>query len=517
MKIKVILLLLVVSGSAFALESKEILVIANGNNSASIRIAEYYCQRRGVPVVNILKLNLSESLADSISREGYEEQIAGQVRDKLAEPEFAGRIKCLLTVYGVPFKVGPRGIDKDKQKTCDQLQQLVNSKGVRLRQIVEQLESMIGLAKRGDDAKPVAVKKLLTQIDSYADRARQKIYALPEESYKRQMDQWQKLHAEIYGYSGQRQLKDLGLAVDDDSQERIEFERSSYLINRAQRQKWDFSRRVRDGFYAAMEKGTGVRGMLLRANADINNIKGVETNASVDSELSMINFGHYELYRWQPNELAERTFWFGVKTLMVARLDGPGEDIAIGLVDKAIAAERDGLKGWVYIDSGHSANKRGKTLFTEFDESLEKAAGMFKQHGKMKVVLDKRPSLFAVGSCPQAAIYCGWYSLKNYIDAFSFPDGAIAYHIASFEAVNLRDPASGQWCPSVLADGAAVTIGAVAEPYLSAFPRPDKFLSRLLLNGSCIVEAYYRTKPFNSWQMVLIGDPLYKPFPSPSF
>ena len=35
----------------------------------------------------------------------------------------------------------------------------------------------------------------------------------------------------------------------------------------------------------------------------------------------------------------------------------------------------------------------------------------------------------------------------------------------------------------------------------------------LLLNGNCIVKAYYRTKPFNSWQMVLIEDPLYKPFP----
>jgi uncharacterized protein (TIGR03790 family) len=199
--------------------------------------------------------------------------------------------------------------------------------------------------------------------------------------------------------------------------------------------------------------------------------------------------------------------------MMVARLDGPGENIAIGLVDKAIAAERKGLKGRVYIDSGHSANKPGKPLFAEYDESLVKASELFETYGKMKVVLDKKPSLFAPGRCPQAAVYCGWYSLENYIDAFGFVDGAIAYHIASFEAVNLRDPASGQWCPSVLADGAAVTIGPVAEPYLSAFPKPDKFVSRLLLNGSCIVEAYYRTKPFNSWQMVLVGDPLYRPFP----
>jgi len=29
----------------------------------------------------------------------------------------------------------------------------------------------------------------------------------------------------------------------------------------------------------------------------------------------------------------------------------------------------------------------------------------------------------------------------------------------------------------------------------------------------CLAEAFYGTKPFNSWQLVLIGDPLYVPFP----
>ena len=33
-----------------------------------------------------------------------------------------------------------------------------------------------------------------------------------------------------------------------------------------------------------------------------------------------------------------------------------------------------------------------------------------------------------------------------------------------------------------------------------------------LFNGNSLAEAYYRTKPFNSWQLVLIGDPLYRPF-----
>jgi hypothetical protein len=51
----------------------------------------------------------------------------------------------------------------------------------------------------------------------------------------------------------------------------------------------------------------------------------------------------------------------------------------------------------------------------------------------------------------------------------------------------------------------------VTEPYLRTFPEPKAFFSELF-SGRCLVEAFYRTKPFNSWQMVLLGDPLYRPF-----
>jgi uncharacterized protein (TIGR03790 family) len=65
----------------------------------------------------------------------------------------------------------------------------------------------------------------------------------------------------------------------------------------------------------------------------------------------------------------------------------------------------------------------------------------------------------------------------------------------------------------MLRAGITATFGAVGEPYLHSFPEPKAFFLELF-NGRCLVEAYYRTKPFNSWQMVLIGDPLYRPFKS---
>jgi uncharacterized protein (TIGR03790 family) len=124
---------------------------------------------------------------------------------------------------------------------------------------------------------------------------------------------------------------------------------------------------------------------------------------------------------------------------------------------------------------------------------------------------EKTADLFGPHSCPQAALYCGWYSVAKYVDSFEFVEGAVGFHIASFEAVSLRDPNSTQWCPNLLKHGITATLGPVAEPYLHAFPEPKVFFSALL-DGHCLVEAYYLTQPFNSWQLMLIGDPLYRPF-----
>jgi uncharacterized protein (TIGR03790 family) len=247
---------------------------------------------------------------------------------------------------------------------------------------------------------------------------------------------------------------------------------------------------------------------LAQLQLQIDRINGKETNASVDSELSMVLFEYYDLYRWKPNKLKNDVLGLNFRTLMASRLDGPNDQIVTGLIDKAIKAEKTGLKGVAYIDS--RGIMRNDT-FGHFDQSLRDLATLTELRTDIPVKEERTAKLFASDSCPRTAIYCGWYSLKKYVDAFDFVDGAIGYHIASFEAVNLRDPNSSQWCPSMLRDGITATLGAVSEPYLHSFPEPRAFFAELY-EGSCLVEAYYRTKPFNSWQLLLIGDPLYRPF-----
>jgi uncharacterized protein (TIGR03790 family) len=398
------LFILLCCGPASALEPNEILVIANGDNTESVRIARYYCQQRKVPVENILTVSLGAGLKDKIGRDDYETRLAEPIRKKLFSLEFAGRIRCLLTTYGVPFKVAGRGPIKGQESRLKELRELAKQEKDKIEQLAKS-----------------------------------------------------------------------GAASSVEHKER--------------------SRR------------------LTQLQLNIDYISGKETNASVDSELSMVLFGSYELYRWQPNMLKGNVLDLDFTTLMVCRLDGPDYEIVRGLVDKAIAAEKTGLQGVAYIDSRGIVRKR-PDLVGQFDQSLRDLAMLIRQRDIMPVREERTAELFPVGACPRTAIYCGWYSLERYVDAFDFVDGAVGYHISSFEAVNLRDPNSSQWCPAMLKDGITATLGAVAEPYLHSFPDPKAFFLELF-NGCCLVEAYYRTQPLNSWQLVLIGDPLYRPFKKP--
>lgn len=128
----------------------------------------------------------------------------------------------------------------------------------------------------------------------------------------------------------------------------------------------------------------------------------------------------------------------------------------------------------------------------------------------MPVVLDEKQELFQPGDAPNAVIYCGWYSLSRYVDAFKWQPGAVGFHIASGECVSLKK--NNQWCRNILENGAAATLGPVGEPYLEAFPIPEFFFKLLADGRYTLVESYYLSLPYLSWKMILIGDPLYRPF-----
>jgi uncharacterized protein (TIGR03790 family) len=248
-------------------------------------------------------------------------------------------------------------------------------------------------------------------------------------------------------------------------------------------------------------------------------LAGTQSEASVDSELMLLWWPAYEPAKWVLNPLYWRMPEGKRKeappVLLTARLDGPSPEIAKRLVDDALAAEANGLKGKVYVDARgikyDPKDPRQATGYEGYDESFRETAALLKQAG-LDVTLDDTPELFKPGACPDCALYAGWYKLGEYVPSFTFVKGAVAWHLASAEATTLRDPKAKVWCPNLLRDGAAATIGPVAEPFTVGFPKPAEFFGFLATGKYTLVECYAKTILFASWMGVLVGDPLYNPF-----
>ena len=245
-----------------------------------------------------------------------------------------------------------------------------------------------------------------------------------------------------------------------------------------------------------------------------------ESHAAVDSELMLLWWDRYELRRWQLNPLyfqAPAKLKDGKPpVLLTARLDGPSPAVVTRMIDDARAAEKAGLKGKVYVDArGIRFDPKGQDTghgYGGYDESMREMAALLKGPGKMDVVLDDKNDLFPPGSCPECALYCGWYSHANFIDSNKFVQGAVAWHLASSEAVSLRRPGVKYWCKNVLEKGACATLGPVAEPYTVGFPKPAEFFGLLATGKYTLAECYGKTVLFASWMGTLVGDPLYNPF-----
>jgi uncharacterized protein (TIGR03790 family) len=199
--------------------------------------------------------------------------------------------------------------------------------------------------------------------------------------------------------------------------------------------------------------------------------------------------------------------------LLVARLDGPGVNIALGLVDKALAAERDGLWGRAYFDA--RGLPQSDTNYILGDEWILGAGEICRELG-FETIVDKNPATFPADfPMSQIAIYCGWY-MENISGPFTLPrvefmPGAFAYHLHSSSAATLRST-NQYWAGPLLAKGATCTMGCVNEPYLSCTPNVAAFLARLIAGGFTFGEAAWAAQPVLSWQITVVGDPLYRPF-----
>ncbi|MGC9450614.1 MAG: TIGR03790 family protein [Oceanipulchritudo sp.] len=252
---------------------------------------------------------------------------------------------------------------------------------------------------------------------------------------------------------------------------------------------------------------TGANSGLLKTFAEGPMAKN---EASVDSELALLLKRDIPVTGFFPNPLYQnRQPGILQDVLRVTRLDGPSPQAVIRMLDHALEGECKGLKGRAYVDE----DGRGGGFQTG-NEWMARVAGFLEQSG-FDLSHDTARQTFGFDDRFDAPVlYAGWYANKLNgpftLPGFQFPAGAVAVHLHSFSASNLRSPDHG-WVGPFVERGVSATLGNVREPYLTLTHNLDLFFAALL-KGWNFGDAAYIALPGLSWQGIAVGDPLFRPF-----
>ncbi|HDZ21969.1 hypothetical protein LCGC14_0238580 [marine sediment metagenome] len=524
---------------ALGLEPAEVLVVANENVADSVALAKHYATVRDIPPENIALIRTTGGY--SIARPDYEKEILTPIRAFLARRTSDTPIRVICLMWGVPVRIEhmdrlpppglPRFYTAEAWRYRQRLsidRKLMVRIGKRFPKTpVKKLEPLAKLFDKPSPTPPSrspALAKLRKNIEIELAQAIEIVAALTDEQKQHIAGrQLLGMHLELYGLEGLIAYVDKHHPAElpDATAYRQPLATANAKIAELTAgdgpQTPDQARTLLAWHQRA--KGalaTAAYALVQMARTSLK--RGDKGDASVDSELAMIGVGDYK----KEGPLANPLHFFiaaqlgprATGVIMTCRIDGPTAADARRIIDDSVAVERLGLDGVIYVDAGmppRFQNKEGGG-YVEFDQGLRSLGVILKKVSRMRLVMDLQPTVFPADSCPNAALYVGWYSLQSYVPAFQWARGAVAYHVASYEAMDLRNPKSNQWCPKLIQNGVVATLGAVNEPGLAAFPDQKPFFLMLLTGRYTVAECYWRTTRMISWQMTLIADPLYNPF-----
>lgn len=510
------------------LTADDLLLVYNDADINARLLARHYAEVRGVATDRLCPLVLLRA-GEEIAPADFDRLIRDPVRRYIEEHNLRDRVRCLVTFYGLPIRVGKRPVSPAHQTLLAQLRRQFSAAESEFEQLTLELEGLAKLTTRPASAKPPTEKDLPALLSRYVkarEAAFKVVAALPpgpasEVARGKWLEIMQKVEGQTFLTSNLQPAASQNETIAAGQIERI---RQSVARDDARaKQLLDegLDSPSREEARRLVRQTHGLLSLLNLLQHDIQSIQPEETEAAVDSELMLLWWPDYPKHRWVVNTLnwqqraeAERRVaqfeppWV-YPTLMVSRVDAGSAAVARRMIDEAVAAEKSGVAGNVYIDA---RGFRADDNYGKYDEDLRRLGGMLKRAGLLNVVIDDRPEVFQPGQCPRTVLYCGWYSLRKYVPAFTFVPGAVGFHIGSFEAASLKGPNETGWCKRMLDNGAAATLGPVAEPYLNSFPLPSRFFGLLATGRYTLAECYAYTLPLNSWMQMLLGDPLYRPF-----
>lgn len=235
-----------------------------------------------------------------------------------------------------------------------------------------------------------------------------------------------------------------------------------------------------------------------------------KSSASVDAELSLLLRKDVPFRGYVPNPYFRQNSPLPRNNILkVTRLDGPTVEDALAIIENSLEGERRGLIGRAYVDEDGrgGAYAAGNQWLKGTAETFRKL-GFDLSHNTEGAEFDLTDRIDA------PVLYAGWYAGTVNgpftLPGFRFPPGAVAAHLHSFSAADLRSAEKG-WVGPFVARGVSATFGNVGEPYLYLTHHFDAYFGALAA-GWNVADAAYAALPGLSWMGIAIGDPLYRPF-----
>jgi uncharacterized protein (TIGR03790 family) len=512
---------------------------------------------RQVPADHLLPLTCDA--VETISEKDYKTTVVPQLRKTLKERKLLGEdgglqgIKCLVTTFDVPLKVGAheptvveRGEIAEYEKTLGEIAEDLTAQ-------IAKIESVARSAGSGPDrpaaasatapasttvaasstapgtgtapaAKPTW-REVVPKVEAAGRAAGERILKLPVEERAGAMRQFILLQEHIGGTAALLRSASVpanASTAQADAARRqlaamtadVQAVRDQIAALMPQRD----SARMRREIVAQRLKIEGVVGQAVALEEMIRYVRPEQTGSSFDNELMLLTVDQsYSREGWINNPMcldayvSRRGAAKGnvPKVVMVSRLDGSSVAKVQEMIDTTLAVEAKGLEGKMYIDA---RGLYGTDGYSNFDTELRRTAAWMKAHSSMETVLEDTGELLKAADAPEAAVYCGWYSLRNYQESGQWVKGAVGYHVASYEMMTLHNPAENGWVVNLLNRGFCGTLGPTDEPYLHSFPKPSQFFPLMLSGDFTQGEVWLLTVPLVSWRQGLVGDPLYNPF-----
>ncbi|MEZ6096217.1 MAG: TIGR03790 family protein [Pirellulaceae bacterium] len=512
------------------LTPESVAVLACKGNAESEALAQHYLEKRGIPEQNLLLLEFDNE--EMTSRADWQDRIRPAILKWLNEAERQNSIRCIVTLRGVPLVV-----DKQFNEQPDAFRAFLEHElKMRSAKAEETLKNLRALANGEAPADSANNNKVFEkssfewnmEFEQVATDCQKRLNDMPQSQrtkYAKQFETdvtilagsnllFKSLESQVRaGNANESVTADFHLIRG----RLVTLQETLSLLGQV-----PSSPELDTVTLAVIERANGILGTIGWLDAQLNQVRKNETHAAFDSELALVRWpmGVDRLHRWQPNLLrssySDLYFARDYPMLMVARIDAGSWETCKRMIDDAIEAESaGGLTGKAYLDGRGIPSTAEDSIEKQYDMDLL-ATNRILNGVTSDVVTNTSPKVFAEGECPEAAIYCGAFSLGKYVDAFDWSRGAIGYHLSTMEALGLHDPASSTWCRSILEDGAVATIGALDESGLAAIPRPTAFFEELVTKHKTLGEAFWAAQPVAGWHVMLLGDPLYCPFPKAS-